>query len=207
MSIQTGYNSWAATYDSDSNLTRDLDQAITQQIFKSWKCNLVVEIGCGTGKNTLLLSQIASEVQAIDFSTSMIQKAKEKFNFSNVNFFLGDITQKWIFPDNSADLITCNLILEHIENLSFIFAESSRVLVKGGSLFICELHPFRQYRGAKANFKTELETIEIPAFTHHISDFLNAAKNHGLKLADLQEWWHEKDENKLPRLISFIFEK
>lgn len=39
------------------------------------RCKSVVEIGCSTGKNTLLLSQIALEVHAIDFSAQMIEKA------------------------------------------------------------------------------------------------------------------------------------
>ena len=47
----------------------------------------------------------------------------------------------------------------------------------------------------------------MDAFVHHISDFTNAASDSGLKLLKLNEYWHETDENKPPRIVSFLFEK
>lgn len=207
MSVQTAYDNWSATYDADENRTRDLDQVVTRETLTVLICKSVVEIGCGTGKNTLLLSQIAEKVYAIDFSAYMIEKAKEKVRRSNVIFMTADITKQWACSNGSADLITCNLVLEHIEDFSFIFSEAFRVLVKGGYFFISELHPFRQYRGTQANFQRNQEVIEIPAFVHHISDFLTSAKNHGFMLEDFKEWWHEQDQNKPPRIASFLFRK
>jgi ubiquinone/menaquinone biosynthesis C-methylase UbiE len=125
------------------------------------RCKSAVEIGCGTGKNTLLLSQIAEQVSAIDFSASMLEKAKQKVRSANVTFIRGDITKQWNCSTESADIIACNLVLEHVENLSFIFDEAFRVLVKGGYLFISEYHPFRQYQDTKVNFKTNQEVVEI----------------------------------------------
>lgn len=86
MSVQAAYDDWSATYDSDSNLTRDLDQAVTRETLNHLTCQLIVEIGCGTGKNTAFLAQLAESVQAIDFSERMIQKAKQKVNAANVFF-------------------------------------------------------------------------------------------------------------------------
>ncbi|MBW4617831.1 MAG: class I SAM-dependent methyltransferase [Cyanosarcina radialis HA8281-LM2] len=207
MSIRSAYDNWSATYDTDENLTRDLDCTVTRETLMGLKFKSAIELGCGTGKNTLLLAQIADKVYAIDFSDSMLEKAKEKVNSPNVTFIKGDLTQPWNCSSDSADLISCNLVLEHIEDLSFIFSEADRVLVKGGYFFICELHPFRQYRGTQANFQRNSETIEIPAFVHHISDFLNAGKNHNFLLEDFQEWWHENDKARSPRLASFLFRK
>lgn len=207
MSVQAAYDNWSNTYDADENLTRDLDGVVTRETLMGLRCKSAVEIGCGTGKNTLLLSQIAEKVCAIDFSASMLEKAKEKVRGANVTFIRGDITKQWNCSNGSADIIVCNLVLEHIENLSFIFYEAFRVLVKGGFLFVSELHPFRQYQGTKANFKINQEVVEIPAFVHHISDFLNAGKNPGFVLEEFKEWWHEQDRNKAPRLASFLFRK
>lgn len=207
MSVQAAYDNWSTTYDADQNLTRDLDQIVTKEILMRKRCKSVVEIGCGTGKNTLLLSQIAQTVYAVDFSAAMIEKAKEKVNSVNVTFITADITNQWICSNESIDLITCNLVLEHIKDLSKIFSEASRVLVPGGYFFICELHPFRQYRGTQANFQRNQEVIEIPAFIHHLSDFFQAAINYGFRLEDFNEWWHEQDQNKPPRLVSLLFKK
>jgi malonyl-CoA O-methyltransferase len=106
------------------------------------------------------------------------------------------------------DLVVCNLVLEHIQNLDHIFSEAKRVLEMGGKFFINELHPFRQYQGTKARFEKNGSTrVEVEAFLHHISDFTNAASVNGLKLVTLNEYWHEADEGKPPRMISFLFEK
>ncbi|MEH2042274.1 class I SAM-dependent methyltransferase [Nostoc sp.] len=80
---------------------------------------------------------------------------------ANVVFITEDITKQWTCRNQSADLVTCNLVLEHIEDLSLIFSEASRVLVKGGYFFICELHPFKQYQGTKANFQRQQEFIKF----------------------------------------------
>lgn len=120
MSVQAAYDNWSTTYDTDENLTRDLDQIITKETLMGNRCKSIVEIGCGTGKNTLLLSQIAQTVYAVDFSPSMIEKAKEKVNSVNVIFITADITKQWICSNESADLITCNLVLEHIEDCGFV---------------------------------------------------------------------------------------
>jgi ubiquinone/menaquinone biosynthesis C-methylase UbiE len=98
-------------------------------------------------------------------------------------------------------------VLEHIEALPHIFAEAERVLKSKGIFLLNELHPFRQYSGSKARFEQAGGTVEVEAFVHHISDFTNAAESNGLTLVKLNEYWHEEDQGKPPRLISFVFEK
>ncbi|MEM9544063.1 MAG: class I SAM-dependent methyltransferase, partial [Cyanobacteria bacterium P01_E01_bin.42] len=186
MNIQIAYNDWSSTYDRDRNLTRDLDREITRKILRDLPFKSAIEIGCGTGKNTIFLAEIAEKVHAIDFSEKMLEQALEKVNSGNVIFTLGDITKPLPCRDRSADLITCNLVLEHIQNLAFIFSEANRILTKDGYLFISELHPFRQYRGTKANFQREEDAIEIQAFIHHLSDFTTQAKNNNFMIDDFQ---------------------
>ena len=161
MNIQEAYDNWSYTYDTDPNLTRDLDQVIAKIILMGLDSHSIVEIGCGTGKNTLWLSQIAERVHALDSSKAMLEKAKAKVNSTNVTFTVGDITKPWVCNNASADLITCNLVLEHIQDLSFIFSEASRVLVKGGYFFISELHPFKQYQGTNVMLRYGDRTIEV----------------------------------------------
>lgn len=207
MSIQKAYNEWSETYDSDENLTRDLDQQVTREALASLHFHSILEIGCGTGKNTAFLVQIGAHVHALDFSEGMIEKAREKVKAENVEFSVADLTQKWPCEATSYDLIVCNLVLEHIDDLSFIFSEAFRVLEPGGRFLINELHPFRQYEGKKARFEKGERVTEIPAFVHHISDFVDTALINGLNLIKLNESWHEQDQSKPPRIVSFVFEK
>jgi len=207
MSIQDAYNDWSASYDNDRNLTRDLDQEVMVEALTGRHFHSILEIGCGTGKNTMFLAQIGARVHALDFSQGMIEKAKEKVTAENVKFEIADLTQRWPCESRAYDLVICNLVLEHIEDLSHVFSEAFRVLEQGGIFLIDELHPFRQYEGRKARFDKAEGVTEIPAFVHHVSEFVNAASNKGLKLVKLDERWHPEDENKPPRLVSFVFEK
>jgi len=207
MDIQQAYTEWSATYDEDRNLTRDLDEFVTREMLANLRGNSTLEIGCGTGKNTAFLAQISKHVSAVDFSLSMIEKARRKFLSDNVEFILADISQPWRFADLSFELIVCNLVLEHIADLSFVFAEAARVLCQNGRFFVSELHPFRQYDGTQARFQRQNETTQIPAFVHHVSEFISAGESNGLSLSGMKEWWHSEDQNKPPRLVSFMFSK
>jgi len=118
---------------------------------------------------------------------------------------MAGLTKRWSCEDGSYDLIVCCLVLEHIENLSHIFAEAARTLRPDGKFLINELHPFKQYNGTKARFERAGQTIEVDAFVHHISDFIHASEESGLKLEKFNEYWLELDAGKPPRLASFIF--
>ena len=205
MGIQNSYDEWSEIYDSNENRTRDLDKKVTRETLADQHFKSILEIGCGTGKNTIFLAQIGTSVQALDFSQGMIEKARDSVKAGNVRFLMADLTKRWPCEDSAYDLITCNLVLEHIEDLSHIFSEATRVMQPNGIFLINELHPFKQYYGTKAKFERGQEIMEVEAYVHHISDFTNAATTNSLKLVKLDEYWHADDQAKPPRLISFIF--
>ncbi|MCA9900075.1 MAG: class I SAM-dependent methyltransferase [Ardenticatenaceae bacterium] len=207
MNVQQAYDTWSGTYDDDHNLTRDLDRMVMVQTLAGRPFPSILELGCGTGKNTGFLAQLGETVTAVDFSPGMLAQAQAKIAAPHVTFQVMDITQPWPTPAGAFELITCNLILEHIESLDFVMQQVHRALKPGGLLFISELHPFRQYLGGQARFTQDEQTTFIPSFVHHISDFMQAARQHGLSLQNLKEWWHDDDEGKPPRLISFLFQK
>ena len=207
MNVQSGYDRWAATYDSDHNHTRDLDSQVTRNLLNGVTCESMLEIGCGTGKNTVWLADRTQNLVAFDFSAGMMAKARAKVQAAHVYFSRVDLTNPWPIRNTTFDWIVCNLVLEHIENLDYIFAQAHQVLVSGGRFFICELHPFKQYQGKQAIIQQNEQITPIPAFQHHISDFWSAAANQGFVLVDFNEWWHQSDHGKPPRLVSFILEK
>ncbi|WP_117882670.1 class I SAM-dependent methyltransferase [Aureibaculum luteum] len=207
MSIEKAYNIWANQYDTNKNRTRDLDQIATIETLSNYEFENVLELGCGTGKNTNWLLKKANRIIGLDFSQEMLTKAKEKIISEKVIFKKADLTENWDIDNNFADLITSSLTLEHIIDLDHIFNEANKKLKKNGLFFISELHPFKQYSGSKARYETESETQELEVYIHHISEYIENAKNNGLKLVEIKEWFDKKNENELPRLISFVFEK
>jgi malonyl-CoA O-methyltransferase len=207
MDIQNAYNEWSDNYDTNQNLTRDLDSSVTRSLLGGLRFDSILEIGSGTGKNTVFLAEIGERVHALDFSAGMIAKARDKVKAENVRFETADLTKRWPCEDGKYDLILCCLVLEHIKDLSQIFSEASRVLRPDGIFLVNELHPFKQYGGTKARFERADQTIEVDAFVHHISEFIHVAEENGLKLEKFNEYWHEQDAGKPPRLASFIFVK
>lgn len=203
--VQTAYNQWAHSYDEMENKTRDLDKFATSMILADIVGGDVLEFGCGTGKNTEWFSRNAKTVTAVDFSEEMLAKAREKLTGNHIQFRTADITKEWPFENQSFDLVSCNLILEHVADLDFVFSECARVLKPGGHFFISELHPFKQYQGSKARFEQNAALVVLECFTHHLSDFLESAEKNNFMCVQLKEWFDNNDKSLPPRLASFLF--
>lgn len=205
MNNQQAYDAWSETYDAVENKTRDLEARALRESITGENLD-VLEIGCGTGKNTEFLQTIARSLIGADFSEEMLEKAEEKITAENVEFRRMDLRKKWNFKSDSFDLITCSLALEHIENLDFVFAEAARVLHSGGSFYFGELHPFKQYAGSKARFATDSGEFKLECFTHHVSDYFATATNNNFEVIELKEWFDE-DKMEIPRLLTMILQK
>ena len=206
MDISEAYGKWAVQYDKDMNKTRDLDKVVTKESLGKLNFELVLELGCGTGKNTEWLQTKASKILGIDFSKDMLFLARRKFNNENIKFKKKDITKNWDWASDDNDLITCSLVLEHIEDLDFIFKQAFSKLRPGGHFFISELHPYKQYLGKQARFHDGKEIIKLTRFIHHTSEFLNLARESGFDLIELKEWF-DLDNDQVPRILSLLFKK
>ncbi len=207
MDIGKAYNSWAAQYDSNENKTRDLEALSLQKILQGKSFKNCLEIGCGTGKNTAWLLTICDQITAIDLSKGMLDIAKNKIQSDKVNFIEADITNDWTFANQTYDLVTFSLMLEHIEDLDAVFQKVSKVTAIGSQVYIGELHPFKQYAGSKARFETETGTQVVTCFNHHVTDFIQAANASGFHLILIDEQFDDADRSQLPRILNLLFEK
>lgn len=207
MNTQQAYNNWASQYDTNHNKTRDVEGKALRQILGTLPFNSCLEIGCGTGKNTSWLIENASHVTAVDFSEEMLAKAKEKIKSDKVAFKQADITKPWSFREQTYDLVTFSLVLEHIEDLNPIFKEVASALNEGGYAYVGELHPFKQYSGSKARFDTEEGRHVLECFNHNTSDFVKAAKKSGLILMELDEFFDDGERPEIPRILTLLLRK
>ena len=199
------YNAWADQYDQDINRTRDLDKKITIESLSSIDFLEVLELGCGTGKNSEWLITRAHRLVGLDFSKNMLERAKNKIMSDKATFIRADLNEKWPVKDNSFDLAIINLTLEHIEDLDHIFNSLSNKLSQSGKCFVSELHPKRQLAGSKAKFFNMGEEFVLDAFLHDEEDYVQSAERSGLTLCAKKD--HFDNEEDVPRLISFLFEK
>ncbi|HEX3099451.1 MAG TPA: methyltransferase domain-containing protein [Patescibacteria group bacterium] len=100
----------------------------------------VLDLGSGTGKNSLFLAERGSDVVGIELSTTAVKiaeaRAEERGLFAE--FIEGSFGNKFNFPDESFDLIldvVSSNSLSEKERTKYI-SESARVLKPGGHMFI-----------------------------------------------------------------------
>ena len=207
-SVATVYTRWSVQYDTDANTTRDLDAEILRQSGLDLHNRDVLELGCGTGKNTEWLATHARHVTALDFSDGMLSVARRRITSPNTQFVQHDVREPWPVAANSVDVIVGNLVLEHVEHLASVYVQASRVLRPGGQLYFCELHPFRQLRGGQAHFTEQSsgEQIHVAAFVHSVSDYINPAIECGFTLQHVGECLESTAPDGMPpRLLSVQF--
>ena len=91
MDVEPGYDAWAATYDSMENPTRDLDAVVLRAELGPISAGTVLELGCGTGKNTAWLAERFAQVTALDFSARMLEIARRKLRADGITFLRHDV--------------------------------------------------------------------------------------------------------------------
>ena len=218
MDTRQAYNDWAAQYDTNLNRTRDLEARSLRVTLEGLSIGgpatpgtllfeTCLEIGCGTGKNTVWLIEKASHITAVDLSEEMLAKARSKIKTPAVDFVQADITADWTFRDKLYDLVTFSLVLEHIADLGAIFRQVAASLKPGGYVYIGELHPYKQYAGSKARFETAAGTQVVDCFNHHVSDFTELPRQYGLVPVLVNEYFDEDDRSGVPRILTVVLQK
>lgn len=106
------------------------------------KGSKVLEAGCGTGAQTVILAKKNPDAQilSIDISKESLEKAQKlikKEKITNVKFELQDIFNLY-YEEESFDHIFICFVLEHIQNPVKILKELKRFLKKGGTITVIE---------------------------------------------------------------------
>ena len=207
MNVEAAYTAWSEQYDTNENKTRDLEALALRDLLSTISFQTCLEIGCGTGKNTVWLEQYASQIKAVDLTKEMMDLAKTKIKTNKVSFEQADITKDWHFAVGQYDLAVFSLVLEHIENLKPVFEKLSKCIPAGGHVYIGELHPFKQYTGSKARYQTAEGEQVVTCFNHHLSDFTTAAVETGFEIAMIKEYFDDDNRTHLPRILALLLRK
>src|SRR6516162_7742029 len=88
-----GYDRWSEVYDSDENPLILLEEEYLPPLIGDLAGLKAVDIGCGTGRQALRLAAAGAHVTAIDFSTEMLNRARNKPSAERVKFIQHDITK------------------------------------------------------------------------------------------------------------------
>jgi len=101
--------------------------------FTTNKC--VLDIACGEGYGSFLLSKNSKKIVGVDLNEEVIKHASSKYKSNNLSFFAASIFNL-PFEDGYFDLIICVETIEHVMDQKSAISELKRVLKPGGLLFI-----------------------------------------------------------------------
>src|SRR5688572_8896451 len=90
--VQKAYNAWVHQYDTNINATRDLNAEVLRRQPFDLTGKRLLEIGCGTGLNTIWLADRAQHVVGMDISVGMLKKARSRLSALHTSVLQADIT-------------------------------------------------------------------------------------------------------------------
>ncbi|MEG6612413.1 class I SAM-dependent methyltransferase [Pseudoclostridium thermosuccinogenes] len=96
-----------------------------------------LDIGCGKGELSFMLSRKAKRVIAVDLADKMIEKAKALHSNKNIEYICGNILDMG-FEDNSLDVIISTATAHHLP-YEWLLNFAKDKLKKGGRLIILDL--------------------------------------------------------------------
>ena len=177
LSTQEAYAHWASVYDTDGNFLQATDDAqledrlprflalagigVASEVQRSHdehgKQKIVIDLGCGTGRNTFrlrALTEPTTKIIGLDSSEQMLEIARTKVVADSQELPMTPIFQRFDIneaanaPENistthsaipRADAIISTLVIEHVE-LEQFFTVASRLLKPGGFMIITNMH-------------------------------------------------------------------
>ena len=104
----------------------------------------VVDLGSGAGNDVFVARALVGNtgtVIGLDMTPEMIEKANEnktKLGYENVEFRLGDI-ENMPFPDNLADVVISNCVINLVPDKKQAFSEIYRILKPGAHFCISDV--------------------------------------------------------------------
>ncbi len=166
----------------------------------------VLDIGCGAGNSTNLISQNTADVIGIDFSERMIDKAREVY--PNITFKSSD-AEDIPLEDNSVDVVIANFVIHHFAEPNKVFKEINRVLKSNGKFAFAVWGANEEQSSLGAFFQAFANHHELTELPHGplfgVTDFETyntLASNAGLKNFTLEKLNTDWKMNSLDPLIN-----
>lgn len=104
-----------------------------------------VDLGSGRGSDVMRMAELvgpSGHAYGLDITEAMLEKARKtaaRLGVTNVSFIRSTL-EKLELPDQTADWITSNCVLNHAEDKARVWREIARVLKHGGRFVVSDIY-------------------------------------------------------------------
>ena len=211
--VEELYGQWDRDYDQGQvNNMQGLDEvqletllpkflSLTNEAHSRAKNLKIVDFGCGTGRTTLKLLNLASAtIVGLDATPQLLELARHKSKDALASLpqdtraaeVQYEVYNPLIHPEaprcaqNAHGLIS-TLALEHIPLVEF-FEATSKLVQSGGYLLVTDLHPdLARIAGYTLTDKESGEPMWTASYVHPIDDVRAEAPKWGLEVLEVHE--------------------
>jgi ubiquinone/menaquinone biosynthesis C-methylase UbiE len=165
----------------------------------------LIDIGCGTGTFTRMLSKNSKDVTGIDFAEKMIKLAQNRSSVNRIKYSVLDITNGMETLDKDYDTALFIMVLHSINNGVKALTNASKIIKSNGNIIIVAPHPFflNYFRSlqnydpskyltpqtAKFTWKQFTDNCYAPTefYIRSLQDYSNIISKSGLIISDIIE--------------------
>ncbi|MFA5603259.1 MAG: class I SAM-dependent methyltransferase [Bacilli bacterium] len=148
----------------------------------------IIDLGCGSGNNSLYLTKLGKQVVACDYSVKALDIVKK--HIDNIEIMQFDMQDRFPFDSNFTDLIIADLSIHYFssEKTKKILTEIKRILKDNGYLIfrVNSLNDINH--GALSETKIEKHYYEVDGMKKRFFDKTDLEKFFSnFEIVDLQE--------------------
>ena len=100
-----------------------------------------IDIGCGEGRFSRLLSKLGATVTGVDLTEPLIDRARSLSN--EETYLVGNAETLEGIESNTYDIAVSYIVLVDLQDYRSAINAAFRVLLPGGRFVVCNIHPMR----------------------------------------------------------------
>lgn len=140
------------------------DMTMVINLLKKNSARKVLDLGCGTGRHTILLAKKGFDVYGLDISKEGLRQTAESLRKNELKAKLrcGSCYKKFPYKDNTFDAIISVQVIHHnyVKKIRYCISEIERVLKPNGILFVTVA--INRARGRTKRFRLAAPRTYIP---------------------------------------------
>lgn len=189
--LRDGYAVWSSWYDGWNALV-EVEESVVRPLLEGLlPVERAVDVGTGTGRHALFLTECGAEVLGLDDSPEMLSVARvnaHERGLSGVRFERATLGAGPLpAPSGSFDLAVCSLALCHVPDLEGAAHECARLLRPGGHLVLSDFHPSAIGFGWHVGVPTPDAYLQLPNAHHSREGYLEAVERAGCRVVGVHD--------------------